>query len=83
MRISLGDAIDRLITVSNRIFHNEQFVGEEQQKAAPDLERVGRLALEIRALNAERIALRNHINALGDPLSFADVKVLHASQRPR
>ena len=77
MEVPLGDLVDRLTIVNNRIWHKESAIrsGKEQELG---LEEVGRRALEIRDLNAERIALKNALNELSGE-GFKDVKVDHVS----
>ena len=78
MKISLGDLVDRLSIVNQKIWHLESDV----RKGLLDnnLEEVGRRAIEIRNQNAERIALKNAINEYTG-VGFKEVKINHASQK--
>ena len=75
----LGEMVDRLCTVSNRIFHLEMKM-RDGGEAEMGLEEVGRRALLIRDLNAERVEMINGLNAL-DPEARPDIKVMHRSER--
>lgn len=71
--------VDRLCTVSNRIFHLEMKM-REGGEAELGLEEVGRRALLIRDLNGERVEMINGLNSL-DPEARADIKVMHRSEK--
>lgn len=75
---SVGEMIDRLSITNLKIWHLEEAI-RQGREGELGLEEVGRRALEIRSLNAERVALVNGINVVLDPGAFPDRKVNHAS----
>lgn len=81
-RKSLGECIDGLITTSNRIWHLESDV-RKGREGELGLEEVGRRAILIRELNAERVEYINGINEIADPDAKPIIKVAHASARFR
>ena len=78
IRMSVGDAVDRLAIVNIKISLLEADIRQGRERAL-GLEEVGRRALQIRDLNKERVALKNHLNAILDPDASPDVKVAHRS----
>jgi len=76
MHVPLGELVDRLSTVTQRIFHLEKEIRDGVD--LPD-EEIGRRARLIRDLNAERVALKNAITAFSGE-GFLDVKVAHRSE---
>lgn len=78
IRLSVGEAVDRLSIVNIKISLLE---ADLRQGREDDLgtDEVARRALAIRDLNKERVALRNHLNALLDPDAAQDIKVAHRS----
>ena len=78
MRVSVGEAIDRLAIVNIKISLLEADL-RQGKEAQLGLEEVGRRALQIRDLNKERVALKNHLNAILDPDASPDIKVAHCS----
>ncbi len=82
MRKTVGELVDGLAIVNLKIAFLERDIrlGKEGELG---LEEVGRRALDIRDLNAERVALRNALNELLDPNAAVERKVDHASARRR
>ena len=78
IRLSVGDAVDRLAIVNLKISLLEADI-RQGKEAELGLEEVGRRALLIRDLNKERVALKNHLNEVLDPGAAPDVKVAHRS----
>lgn len=78
MEYSLGDLVDRLGIVNLKIWHLESAIrsGKEGKML---LDEVGRRALQIRDLNAERIALKSALNEIQGS-SVKEIKVDHASE---
>lgn len=75
MEVSLGDLIDRLSIVNQKIWHLESDI---RKGVLTDLTEIGKRALQIRDFNKERIALKNAINELAGT-GFKETKVNHAS----
>lgn len=80
MELSVGELVDRLCIINVRIALLEKDI-RDGQEAQMGLEEVGRRALTIRTLNAERVALRNALNEKCDKNAFRDIKVAHASEK--
>lgn len=74
MRVTLGNLIDRLSIVNQKIWHLESDI---RKGALSDPVEVGRRAMQIRDFNAERVALINALNELDG--GFPEVKVNHRS----
>ena len=79
MRLTVGELVDRLVIVNNRIWHLEADI-RKGKEGLLGLEEVGRRAIEIREHNAERVALKNELTKRLDPGGLFDVKVDHASR---
>ena len=77
MKVSLGDLVDRLSIVNQKIWHLESSI--RKGKLDNDLLEVGRRAVEIRNLNKERVSIKDAINEYTD-YGFKEVKVNHLSQ---
>ena len=89
MNYSLGDLVDRLSIVNNKIFALENDIRsgkldvknakDAKQKASIERE-VGRRAMMIRDINRERVALKNAINDFQTRFEhYRDYKVNHGS----
>lgn len=78
LAISVGDMIDKLSIINLRIGFLE---AELRNGDTLDDAEIGRRAKTIRDLNAERVALKNSLNAALEPSAFPDVKVAHRSAR--
>ena len=77
MKVSLGDLVDRLSIVNQKIWHLESSI--RKGKLDNDLLEVGRRAVEIRNLNKERVSIKDAINEYTS-YGFKEVKVNHLSQ---
>ena len=77
MEISLGDLVDKLTIINNKIWHLESDI--RKGKLDGDLEETGRRAIQVRELNNERIALKNAINEISKT-GFKEVKVNHVTK---
>ena len=77
MRVGLGDLVDRLGIVNNKIWHLENEIRHMKELRLP-LNEIGRRALMIRDLNKERVAYKNAIDDISEEF-FGDLKVDHAS----
>ncbi len=77
VEISLGDLVDRLGIVNQKIWalENEIRKGGEGKFT---LAEIGRRALLVRDFNKERIAYKNAINKIGERY-FNDIKIDHRS----
>ncbi len=80
MQLSVGEMVDRLSIVNLKIGYLEADI-RQGKEGLLGLEEVGRRALAIRALNSERVALRNALNDRLDVTAHAEIKVAHASQK--
>ncbi len=78
LALSVGDMIDKLSIVNLRIAFLEKDLRDNEHSLS-DAE-AGRRAKVIRALNAERVALKNSLNAVLEPDAFPDIKVAHLSE---
>ena len=77
MRVGLGDLVDRLCIVNQKIWHLENDVRHMKELNMP-LEEIGRRALLIRDFNKERVSYKNAIDEISEEF-FGDLKIDHAS----
>jgi hypothetical protein len=77
MRVGLGDLVDRLGIVNQKIWHLENEIRHMKELCVP-LAEIGRRALLIRDLNKERVAYKNAIDEISEEF-FGDLKVDHTS----
>ncbi len=85
MRVSLGDLVDRLGIVNQKIWALENVVRKLKSLSLTSpairnkiLLEIGRRAILIRDLNKERVAYRNSINEISEEF-FGDLKIDHMS----
>ena len=76
----IGDLIEKLFIANNKIWHLETELTEEGKKN--NHKRCGELALAIRQVNKERVAIRNFLNEKFGT-GFSELKVNHGSETGR
>ena len=77
MRVGLGDLVDRLTIVNNKIWHLENEIRHMKELDMP-LEEIGRRSLLIRDFNKERVSYKNAIDEISEEF-FGDLKIDHSS----
>ena len=63
-QIPTGELVDRLTIVNIKIWHLEEKIAKAQ--IDNDFEKIGKLALQIRIINNDRIELKEEINRIVD-----------------